>query len=203
LNFLKLIRWPNLIIVGLTQALLFYCLLLPAFQQIKIQALLDLPHFILLIISTIFIAAGGYIINDIIDYPTDMINKPEKVIVEQKIPLQSAWNFYYATIVIGLLISLYLAFHVGNLPLVLIFPTSVFLLWQYSRSWKKRVLIGNVTVSVFCAMVAGIVLFAERHSFSQLIKQAPEVAHACALVFAAYVIFAFLSTMFRERCIWE
>ncbi|MEM9820644.1 MAG: geranylgeranylglycerol-phosphate geranylgeranyltransferase [Bacteroidota bacterium] len=198
MNLLKLIRWPNLIIVGLTQSLLFYCLLVPAFQQTGLSTLLDFPHFLLLIFSTILIAAGGYIINDILDYPIDMINKPEKVIVEQKIPLKSAWNLYYGTIILGLVISLYLANHVNNLPLVLIFPTAVFLLWQYSKNWKKQVLIGNLTVALFCAMVAGIVWFAERHSFGQLWLQHPEVAYPYAQVFIAYLLFAFLSTLFRE-----
>lgn len=195
---LRLIRWPNLLIVGLTQALLYYRLLVPAFENAKLPRLLDDFHFFLLIVSTLLIAAGGYIINDIVDYETDMINKPEKVIVQRLLGRTFVWNLYYASIVVGLLLSLYLANHVQNLPLVLLFPSAVFLLWCYSVRWKKQVLVGNITVAIFCAFVAGIVLFAERNTYNQLLATPDEMGQQLTVVFAAYLAFAFLSTMFRE-----
>ena len=98
----------------------------------------------------------------------------------------------------GFLIALYLAIYVQNIPLVLLYPLAVGLLWQYSFHWKKKLLLGNFVVSTFCAFVAGIVLFAERHTFSQLQMEVPEAGQQITLLFTAYLIFAFLSTMYRE-----
>src|SRR5690606_29561780 len=72
------------------------------------------------------------------------------------------------------------------------------LLWSYSTYFKQRVLIGNVIVSIFCAFVAGIVWFAERHTFAELQQQDVPLAWHVQLVLSFYLSFAFLSTMFRE-----
>jgi len=196
--FLRLIRFPNLIIVALTQYLLQYLLLVPAFRQGGIEPALDFLHFTLLVISTLIIAAGGYIINDIVDYQIDVINKPDKVLINRKISMPTAYRLYYSLSLLGFIISLYLAFYVENVPLVLIYPAAVLLLWSYSVQFKQRVLIGNIIVSIFCAFVAGVVWFAERHTFTALWKEAPSIAEQVQFILTFYLIFAFLSTMFRE-----
>ncbi|MCP3928187.1 MAG: UbiA family prenyltransferase [Bacteroidetes bacterium] len=198
MSFIHLIRFPNLLIVLITQYLLQYLILLPAFQTADVSPLLDHFHFFLLTISTVCIAAGGYIINDIIDYEIDKINKPEKVFIGKNISLSRAKGLYWIISIIGLMLSLYLAIHINNLPLFLIYPVAVVLLWMYSAYFKRQVLSGNILVSVFCAFVAGLVLFAERESFSQLSSVAPQIGKQVGLVFGIYLIFAFLSTMFRE-----
>lgn len=197
-NFLRLVRFPNLIIVAITQYLLQYKVILSAFSMAEIHPLLTGFHFFLFVCSTMIIAAGGYIINDIVDYPIDVINKPEKLIINKTIPIQLAQKLYYAISIFGLIISLYLAIYVKNLPLVLIYPAAVGLLWCYSHYFKKQILIGNIIVSIFCAFVAGVVLFAERHTFFELQQFAPPLAGRVWLLLGGYTIFAFLSTLFRE-----
>ncbi len=196
--YLRLIRFPNLLIVVLTQFLLQYLLVVPALANGNISPALDLPHFILLVISTLLIAASGYVINDLVDYPIDLVNKPEKVIINRLIPATQAWNYYYGLIAVGFIISLYLAWYVDNLPLVLIYPTAVSFLYWYSTKLKATVLWGNMIVGLFCAFVAGIVFFAERHRIAQLIDQAPTAAKNPLLIGAAYLAFAFCATLFRE-----
>ena len=90
MKFLQLIRWPNLLIVALTQFLLYQFILLPYFTAHQIEPALDFLHFSLLVITTVFIAAGGYVINDIVDIEIDKINKPEKSTVKNTISLHLA-----------------------------------------------------------------------------------------------------------------
>jgi 4-hydroxybenzoate polyprenyltransferase len=194
MSFLKLIRFPNLIIVVLTQYLLQYLILVPAFESAGVSPLLDHFHFSILVLSTVLIAAGGYIINDLEDYEIDLLNKPTKVIINQYISAKNAWKIYEGVSIFGLLISLYLAFYVRNLPLIIIYPTAIFLLYYYSKSLKKSVLWGNVIVAIFCAFVAGIVIFAERENVWEMKELGVEVSN----VFIFYLLFAFFSTMFRE-----
>lgn len=196
--FLRLVRFPNLVIVAITQYLLQYQVILSAFELAQLPALLTGFHFFLFVCSTMIIAAGGYIINDIVDYPIDLINKPEKLIINRHLSMSTARKWYYACTMLGFLISLYLAFYVDNLLLVLIYPTAVALLWLYSHYFKKQVLIGNIVVSLFCAFVAGVVLFAERATFFDLQIVAPSIARRVTFLLVGYSSFAFISTLFRE-----
>ena len=68
----QFIRFPNLLIVALTQYLLYHLLLLPNFQKAGISPTLDPFHFFLLVLITVLIAASGYVINDLIDYKKDL-----------------------------------------------------------------------------------------------------------------------------------
>ena len=196
--FLKLIRFPNLIIVFLTQYLLQYLILIPTFDKGNLSPLLDHFHFFILVLSTMVIAAGGYIINDLEDYEIDLLNKPDKVIINKHISAYNAHLIYWGLTGFGFLISLYLAFYVDNLPLLLIYPFAVLLLYLYSKALKKSILWGNLIVSLFCAFVAGIVLFAERENVFQLTTQNSDYGSIVLEIFTFYMLFAFFATMFRE-----
>src|SRR5450755_3129811 len=83
--FFRLIRWPNLLFIALTQSLFYFCILIPSFYQGHpvLENILKPRYFALLSLSSILIAAAGYIINDYFDLHIDRINKPEKVEVEK------------------------------------------------------------------------------------------------------------------------
>ena len=61
------------------------------------SAALPLNHFILLSLSSVMIAAAGYIINDYFDLNIDMINKPGRIVVEKLIKRRWAiiWHWVY------------------------------------------------------------------------------------------------------------
>ncbi|MEM8528815.1 MAG: geranylgeranylglycerol-phosphate geranylgeranyltransferase [Bacteroidota bacterium] len=196
--FLQLIRFPNLLIVALTQALIYFIVFFPNFRAIGVSPDLNVFHLGLLIFSTICIAAGGYIINDILDLEIDQINKPEKTIIGNQISIKRASQLYGLSILIGFIISLYLAIKTNNLPLLSLYPIAVFLLYLYSKYFKKSVLVGNIIVSLFCAFVAGIIWVAERNTFLILQQKNEEAADHLQFVLWIYLGFAFLATMFRE-----
>lgn len=193
-SFLKLVRFPNLAIAGLTQYLLQYLVLVPALKKEDLLTILDDLHFFLLVFTTILIAAGGYVINDLLDYESDLINKPEQVFVNRVFPKKSVWLIYWVVVLAGFAIAWYLAGYVKNIALVLIYPAAVFLLFFYSKKLKKLPFWGNVVVAVFCAFVAGVVLFAERENFFKMDEQGRVVK----VLFGSYLVFAFLSTLLRE-----
>lgn len=192
---LKFLRLPNLIIVGLTQYLLLYCLLMPFLNLNGISPTLGHLHFFLFVLDTVIITLSGNIVNDIEDYEIDLINRPETVFVSKYISISNAWKLYGFAVLTGFLLALYLAFYIDKLPLVLIYPAAVALLYFYSTSFKKKPVIGNITVSIFCGGVAAIVLFAEKDAYLQLDVETQQNAW---LAFAAYAFFAYFTTMFRE-----
>src|SRR5579872_2620408 len=85
--FFRLIRWPNLVFIALTQLLFYYCILLPCFAYG--HPAVEYPHklnsllFYLLAASSILIAAAGYTINDYFDLNIDRVNKPNRMVVEK------------------------------------------------------------------------------------------------------------------------
>ena len=66
-SLFRLIRLPNLVIVAATQYALQYAILLPELGKIGLKPLLPDLQFFLLVCSTVLIAAGGYVVNDIED----------------------------------------------------------------------------------------------------------------------------------------
>lgn len=192
---LRLIRFPNLLIVALTQYLLYNRILLPAFDAQQIQSTLLSNQFYLFILVTVFITAGGYIINDITDVKIDLLNKPKRVIVGRKISSATAYWLYFCFNLIGFILALYLALVGNRMALFFIFPVAVVGLLAYSIFLKKRPLSGNVLVSLYCAGVALIVWIAEQPAIVQL--PAATLSRVTQL-FTYYAVFAFFSTLFRE-----
>ena len=207
--------------VALTQYLLQYYILLSELKKVNLTPLLPDFEFFLLVFSTILIAAGGYIINDIEDVEIDKFNKSEKKqIVGRIYPLSISWKMYIYSIILGFMISIYLAFFIHNFVQILIYPAAVGMLYAYSKWWKRQPLIGNLVIAFFCAFVAWIVFYAEKINFiseklhnviarnelplrGQEANFLSEGMHQegydfLKLTFVGYAIFAFISTLFRE-----
>ena len=81
--FLKLIRSLNLLFIAVTQLLFQYCIVVPALKQAGLPVQVGDGLFVLLMLASICIAAGGYIINDYFDLNIDRVNKPDKLVVEK------------------------------------------------------------------------------------------------------------------------
>ncbi len=194
--YLQLVRAKNLFIVAITQYLLQFLVVYPYHLESGSQPVLDSFHFSLLVLVTVLVAAGGYIINDLKDIEIDKINKPETRVIGKKISEIKAKWLYWASINSGALISIYMAFWVERPLWFLLFPIAVFMLWSYSVYFKKSYLVGNIIVSFFAAGVAGIVLFPE--VFSIAFTEINQKTVFLIGIFLGYIFFAFSSTMMRE-----
>lgn len=194
----SLLRYPNLILVALVQALLYAKVLLPAFQKHGILPELDALRLGLFIFTTLCITAGGYIVNDIIDVPVDRINRPDKVIVGRRMEEQTVYWLYLCLNLAGFTTALYLGFYVQQIALAGLFPLATGGLFLYSAVFKRLPLTGNIIVSLYCAAVAGIMWFAEREAFYRLGIADRELQLILAEFLIGYMILAFLATMFRE-----
>jgi 4-hydroxybenzoate polyprenyltransferase len=195
---LSLIRFPNLVIVAVTQGLLYYRVLLPPLKAAGIERTLDNHAFTVFVLITMLITAGGYIINDLLDQSIDVINKPQKTIVDREIDASTAYWLYFSLNLLGYIMALYLAFIIGYIPWLFIYPAAVAGLYFYSHALKRMPLWGNLLVAFYCAAVAAILLLAERESFQLLFDQSPAAARRISALFLWYIAFAFLSTLYRE-----
>ena len=166
--FLKLIRLPNLLIIALTQYAVRYAILYPVLAINSIELKMSNFHFFLLSLSTVMIAAAGYIINDYFDTKVDRVNRPDKIIVGKYIKRRWAMGSHIVISGIALLISAFVTYKIGHFKLFAIQFLSVGALWYYSVSFKKQVLIGNVVVALLAALVpfvAGLYEIILQHQF--------------------------------------
>ncbi len=198
MSFFKLIRLPNLGIVVLTQYLLYYLIIRQALGNANIDPVLSDLRFGLFVLVTVLLTASGYVFNDIVDHKVDQINKPAKVVLGNKMPFQIAYWAAGLMLLIGFLVSFFLAMSLERLPYLSIYPVAVIGLLVYNLKWKGRPLIGNITIAVYCSGVAGILWLAEEPALKNLYQQDQNTYQLAWTVFFWYMLFAFFSTLIRE-----
>ncbi len=151
--FLKLVRWPNLFFIALTQVLFYYAVYLSLYPQP------DISFLTWIIIASVFIAAAGNIINDYFDLNIDQINKPEKNVINSVISRRWAIFWHLLLSSVGI-IATALAVGLSKWYLIVANIICVLLLWFYSTSLKRRLLSGNVVISILTAWTVLILFFA-------------------------------------------
>lgn len=113
----------------------------------------------LLVLSTVLIAAAGYVINDIFDQGTDRENKPDKVIIGKNISEATAYNLYVALNVSGVAIGFYLSNVILKPGFAVIFILIASTLYMYATSLKQLLLLGNIVVAMllsFSVLIIGL-----------------------------------------------
>jgi 4-hydroxybenzoate polyprenyltransferase len=169
-SLLRLTRVWNLLIIALAQYF-------TAAYLVDTGAITN-PRLFLLSVSTMLIAASGYIINDYYDVKIDFINKPDRVVVGKSIPRRYALFLHSLFAGIGILIGIYLSVWIGAVHIF-----SAGLLWLYSNSLKRLPFIGNFAVALLTGLSILVVdaLFYPHHSLIWI-----------------YSLFAFFMTLVRE-----
>jgi 4-hydroxybenzoate polyprenyltransferase len=202
LAFLKLVRIENLIMIAATQFLLRYFVLRKILVQHGIQLELDQRLFYLIVLSTVLIAAAGYIINDYFDVKTDLINHPDTVVVDRIIKRRWAIILHLLLTSAGVLIGMYAALKTGYLRLAIFHVAAAILLWFYSTDMKKQLLIGNIVVSLLTAAVAFMPFMFEmgvlRQIYPDFIITFKYAVLSCLKITVVFGIFAFVTSMARE-----
>ena len=193
--FLKMIRLPNLIFIALTQVLFQFCIYHPLYLgQIQPQ---DTRNFFLLVAASVLIAAAGYIINDYFDINIDEVNKPDRMVVDKFISRRwaIAWHFVFSAIAILLTMLALPVLQKWYLVLANIFSVAV--LWFYSTNFKKKLLIGNIAISLLTAWTILLVFFSKlsvSDAFATGFHGQPKFFRFAFL----YAGFAFMITLIRE-----
>ncbi len=160
--FLKLIRWPNLFFIAITQWLFYFCVVSSLRLDHVNPVSYSLQHnglFYLLMLASILIAAAGYIINDYFDLQIDAVNKPDKMVVDKSLKRRWAIIWHLILSALGVLMSLYISYRTVIWVISIANIICVFLLWFYSTTFKKKLLSGNVIISALTAWTIVVVYF--------------------------------------------
>lgn len=184
-SFAKLIRIENLLLMALVLYVSNY------YIYVKEGNALSTFYLIILTISTIFIAAGGYVINDYFDLKIDKINKPNELILEKTIHRKAGILWHLIFSITGLLGGIYLAYKTGHLSLSVIQILSIILLLLYSNILKKILILGNLTI----ALLAGL-LPVLPYIYAKLLY--PQISIITTNALLSLSAFAFFTTLIRE-----
>jgi len=197
--FFRLIRYPNLFFIALTQSLFYIGIVLPSFRHAGLTPLLTPGDLLILIAASMAIAAGGYIINDYFDLNIDRVNKPDKLVIGNFIKRRWAIFWHMGFSIAGILLSIILSLRLHNpFPAVFNFVT-VILLWFYSTTFKKQLLAGNILISLLTGWVV-LVLYVSVNSLSIYPANSPEFS-AITRIYKFAVLyggFAFIISLIRE-----
>ncbi|MFW5821439.1 MAG: geranylgeranylglycerol-phosphate geranylgeranyltransferase [Bacteroidota bacterium] len=198
----KLIRFPNLIIIAATQYLMRHMIIAPFLRINGFELQLDNFHFAILVLSTLFIAAAGYTINDYFDTKTDRVNKPESVVIDKQISRQLAINLHTILNIIGVGLGIFLSFYINIPGLSLLFLLTAGLLWFYSTNYKRQFFIGNFVVSLLIGIVPMIVILFEMPllnlEYGDIMLKAGTSFNYIFYWISGFSFFAFLTNFIRE-----
>lgn len=191
IQWLRFLRWPNLLIIALTMALVRYAAIQPhlALPGVFIVSALSFGGMVL---STLLIAAAGYVANDLVDRKIDEINRPGRVYVGSLISERAANQLAMALFVAAAVALMPMVWTAGFEWWQLIFPAAGGGLLAYAYGLKCRPLIGNVLIALLSALVPLLVLFAERPGVHV------DSLESVQTLIWGYAGFAFLASVFRE-----
>lgn len=143
MRFLSIIRYPNLIMLALFQAVIWFYLL----EQYQVPKSVSDYIFIVHLLATLFIAAAGNIINDIYDLEIDQINKPHQIWIPNLMSLKKAWSFYISLNVLGLIAGFWVSWELNKIWFWGLYLIPVFLLFLYAIRLKKVIYLNNMLVA--------------------------------------------------------
>ncbi len=209
-DYLKLIRFPNLLILAFTQYVIRWYMLAPYIAKKRYEleySVLDFQitelDFFLLVLSTVMIAAAGYIINDYFDIRIDEVNRPSSNLVGKAIKRRVAMAMHMSLNIVGALLGIWISYKYGMLRAgTFIFLAAPALLWFYSTNLKRQFLIGNIVIALLSSLIPllGVIyeLTAIANAFPILVQQKILLLDLPLTFALGYTLFAFLVSLTRE-----
>ncbi|MGJ8590975.1 MAG: geranylgeranylglycerol-phosphate geranylgeranyltransferase [Aquaticitalea sp.] len=139
-SMFSVVRGYNILIIVIAQYLTSIYIL--AHDKPVRQVVLDLNLFMLVLASASVIAAG-YIINNFYDSEKDLINRPNKSMLDRLVSQNTKLSFYFVLNFLAVVMASYVSFNA-----VLFFSIYIFGIWFYSHKLKKLPFIGNLTSAI-------------------------------------------------------
>lgn len=192
MKYLQLVRYQNLLLVACMQLIFRFGFMV--FQNTALA--LNNFHYFLLVLSTVLIAAAGYVINNIFDQETDLINTPHKVIVGKSVTETAAYNIYVGLNITGVGIGFYLSNVVDKPGLASLFILVAATLYFYATTLKQIMILGNLVVALLLAFSVLIIGVFDLYPVTNIVNQMQ--MSSLFSILTDFAVFAFLINFLRE-----
>ena len=147
-SLFSVVRGYNILIIIIAQYLTSVYILAP---ELPIKEILFDVNLFMIVLASATAIASGYIINNFYDSEKDLINRPNKSMLDRLVGQRTKLNFYFILNFLSLLSALFVSYKA-----TLFFFLFIFGIWFYSHKLKKYLFIGNLVA----ATLAVIPLFA-------------------------------------------
>ncbi|MBS7252967.1 geranylgeranylglycerol-phosphate geranylgeranyltransferase [Flavobacterium branchiicola] len=186
-SLFSVVRGYNIPIIVLAQYLSAIFILAPEIRALDI--LLDFYLFLIVFASAITIASG-YIINNFYDSQKDLINRPNKSMLDRLVSQKTKLTVYFSLNFLAVLMASIVSWRA-----FLFFSVYIFLIWFYSHKIKKYPIIGNLMSALLAVtpFFAILLYFYNKVSFEEIENH---MSHF--VVISAHAVFLFLLLLIRE-----
>ena len=140
LSIFSVVRGHNIGLIVLAQYLTSIFIL--SYKKPLIEVVLD-PSLFVIVASSIGAIASGYIINNFYDQEKDLINRPQKSILDRLVSQRTKLSLYFGINILVIFLSAIISLKVS-----IFFTGYIFFIWFYSHKIKKRPILGNLTSAV-------------------------------------------------------
>ncbi|NBL64615.1 ubiquinone biosynthesis protein UbiA [Flavobacterium sp. NST-5] len=153
ISLFSVVRGYNIPIIVLAQYLSAVFILTPENAR-ALDVILDLNLFILVLVSS-FCIASGYIINNFYDAQKDLINRPNKSMLDRLVSQKTKLYVYFSLNFLAVFLAYFVSWRVS-----VFYSVYIFLIWFYSHKLKKYPIIGNLTAALLAIFpFFGILLY--------------------------------------------
>jgi 4-hydroxybenzoate polyprenyltransferase len=136
----SVVRGYNILIIVIAQYLTSIYIL--AHDKPLKQVVFDV-NLLMLVLASASTIAAGYIINNFYDSEKDLINRPQKSMLDKLVSQNTKLSFYFVLNFLAVVMASYVSFRA-----VLFFAIYIFGIWLYSHRLKKLPFIGNLTSAI-------------------------------------------------------
>ncbi|GAA4275562.1 geranylgeranylglycerol-phosphate geranylgeranyltransferase [Aquimarina mytili] len=175
LSLFSVVRGYNILIIVLAQYLTSIFILAP---DVRMRDVILDPNLFVIVLASAGVIAAGYIINNFYDREKDLINRPQKTMLDRLVSQQTKLTGYFILNFLSVVLASYVSFRA-----VLFFSLYIFAIWFYSHKLKKYPIVGNTVASIL-AITPFFAVFIYYKNFDEVI-----FVHAT---------FLFLMLMIRE-----
>jgi 4-hydroxybenzoate polyprenyltransferase len=164
ISLFSVIRGYNIPIIILAQYLSAIFIMAPNKRALDI--ILDVNLFLIVLLCGLTIASG-YIINNFYDKEKDLINRPNKSMLDRLVSQKTKLYVYFTVNFIIFILAFFISFRA-----VIFFSSYIFLIWFYSHKLKKMPVIGNLFAAVLAVLPFFAILLYYKNLFPQIFAHA-------------------------------
>ena len=200
-DIMRLVRWSNLLFLAALVWLMEKWVATPVLNHAAFGEQLPWYVLLMLILAVVFIAAGGFVINDYFDVKIDRLNRPDELIVTRTVSKPDAMKLSLWLSGIGVTSGLMIAVLLRSFTLSVLFILVPGLLWFYSSSYKRLFMVGNLIVALLAALVPLCVAMANMAQLNLLYRDIlpyTSLPHDLYAWLGGFALFAFLLMWIRE-----
>ncbi|MEH6777631.1 geranylgeranylglycerol-phosphate geranylgeranyltransferase [Maribacter arcticus] len=160
LSLFSVVRGYNILVIALAQYLASIYILSP---NLPLRQVVFDVNLFAIVIASVMVIAGGYIINNFYDAEKDLINKPRKSMLDRLVSQRFKLTTYFVLNFMAVIAASYVSFRA-----VFFFSSYIFGIWIYSHKLKRIPLIGNF-ISATLAITPFFVVFVYYRNFETVI----------------------------------